>query len=195
MEYLFLLILILIVSAFIYVYKYIKMATYIKSQVDDRYYLVRRLDDSQDAADLLAAIRINIMKVCDEAKRRYMNSKNEVFQEYINVLCSRVKNIRITENINNKEYTSYSIEKGEELVFCLRFRSETEQLHDINLLMYVVLHELAHIACPEYGHTPLFTSIFVELTKIAIDIGLYKRIDFKKEPAEYCGMKIHNSIV
>lgn len=193
MEQLFLILVILCV--FVYYYKYYKIATYVKSHVDNKYYLVRRLDDQQIAADILATIRKNITQVAEEAKRRFDKSDNTTYQNYINVLVNRIKNIRIIENINNHEYTSYSVEKGEELVFCLRSRNNIDHLHDINILMYVVLHEIAHIACPEYGHTPLFKQIFTELTKIAIDINIYKKIDFKTYPEEYCGMQITDSVV
>jgi len=81
------------------------------------------------------------------------------------------------------------------LVFCLRSKNNKMKLHDINLMMYVVLHEISHIACPEYGHTDLFKKIFSFLTNVAINIGIYKRIDFKINPSEYCGLTITNSIV
>ena len=84
--------------------------------------------------------------------------------------------------------------KGEELVFCLRSK-EDKHFHDINLIMYVMVHELAHIACPEYGHTPLFNKIFTFLLKICIKIKLYKKIDFDTNPTEYCGMTVTSSII
>ena len=61
--------------------------------------------------------------------------------------------------------------------------------------MYVTLHEIAHIACPEYGHTPLFNKIFAFFTETASDIGLYKKISFETSPREYCGLTISNSII
>ena len=58
-----------------------------------------------------------------------------------------------------------------------------------------MLHEIAHIACPEYGHTPLFNSIFAFLTREAVEMGLYEKIDFQNNPVEYCGMMVNSSII
>ena len=54
------------------------------------------------------------------------------------------------ESTDDSKFTSYSINKGEEIVFCLRCK-KTNQLHNINELMYVAIHEISHVACPEIG--------------------------------------------
>ena len=38
------------------------------------------------------------------------------------------------------------------------------EIHDMNTLIYVVIHEMAHVACPEYGHTKLFKEIFPKIS-------------------------------
>ena len=43
----------------------------------------------------------------------------------------------ITEATKNNKYTSYSINKGEKIVFCLRSRDETNKLVDLNIMMFV----------------------------------------------------------
>ena len=62
-------------------------------------------------------------------------------------------------------------------------------------MMYVGIHEMAHIACPEIGHGDLFKKIFKKLTEEAIKIGIYKKIDYSSQPTEYCGMILSSSIV
>lgn len=62
--------------------------------------------------------------------------------------------------------------------------------------MYVVLHEISHVACPIYdNHGPLFKKIFAFLTKEAVKLNLYEIIDFNTNPKIYCGMKITDSII
>ena len=61
--------------------------------------------------------------------------------------------------------------------------------------MYVAIHEMAHMACPEIGHDDLFKKIFLFLTEEAIHMGLYKKIDYQMYNAEYCGMILSSSIV
>lgn len=169
------------------------MSSYVKSKVDGKYYLVRDLKDKEDVADTLAYIRINIMKLIDHIKK----TKPDKYQNYLQNLEEKFTNVSMSENIYDFYYTSYSVNKGEQLVFCMRQRkdSSNDHRHDINLMMYVALHEISHIACPEYGHTELFKEIFQFITKSAIEIGIYTPIDFQSKPTEYCGMTIQNQIV
>ncbi len=101
---------------------------------------------------------------------------------------------RIYENPPTSEYTSYSVNKGEELAFCLRSKKNGE-FHELNLLMYVALHELAHVGCNEIGHTQWFKEIFEFYTKEAIKLGIYRYDDYDSNPVEYCGMMLSSSIL
>ena len=64
---------------------------------------------------------------------------------------------------------------------------------DPNTLMYVAIHELAHIATKEIGHTPNFWRNFKFLLTQAKLINVYNPIDYKNEPQEYCGMTIKDN--
>lgn len=165
-----------------------------KSNIDNDIYIVRDWPDSIHAANLLAKIKQNIYQLID-----LLNSKKETeyknYEPYIDNLNRKIKNCIISENSQYNPYTSYSVSKGEKLVFCLREKNKNATLHDINLLMYVVLHEISHIACTEYGHTDLFKNIFAFFTKIAVENNLYTKIDFENSPKIYCGMTIQASII
>lgn len=168
-------------------------STYVKSTIDNKYYLVLDLPDKQDTANELAQIRQNIKKLA-----KYMASndsgKHKKNAEY---LREKLKHVIVAENINDFYYTSYSVNKGERLVFCTRSKKgqHNGMKHDMNLMMYVVLHEISHIMCPEYGHGETFKEIFKYVTNCAIEIGIYNPIDFRTKPTEYCGMMITDSIV
>jgi|LakMenE01Jun11ns_1017448.scaffolds.fasta_scaffold9532546_1 predicted metal-dependent hydrolase len=166
---------------------------YIKSNIDGKEYLVRDLEDKQLAADLLATLNINMMKLVNHL---YENKDNKYkdYKKYIEQLKTRINNVIINESNGDSAYTSYSINKGEQIVFCLRSK-QTGQLHDINLLMYVALHEMAHVGCPTYGHNDEFKKIFAFFTSIGIEIGIYSKTDFHNNPIEYCGLTISESIV
>jgi predicted metal-dependent hydrolase len=167
---------------------------YVKSRVNNVEYLVRDTSDKQEAADRLGLIEVNIKKFIDYV---YSNKDNEDYvknKEYIEQLHNRIKNVVISESSADSSYTSYSVNKGEQLVFCLRSKY-TNSLHDLNLLMYVVLHELSHVGCPEYGHGPLFKKIFAFFAECGIKCDVYKKIEFNKYPKEYCGLMISESII
>lgn len=98
------------------------------------------------------------------------------------------------ETPQDEKYTSYTINKGEKIVFCLRSKL-LDNIHDTNTLMYVVIHEMAHVGCPEYGHTPLFKKIFKFLLQQSIVIGIYKPVDYRINPQNYCGMTINEYLL
>ena len=163
---------------------------YIKSNIDNNYYYVSNLDNKQEIADTLAQIKLNIKYLL-----KYLKEKNnEEYKEYIKNLENNINSVDILENIDEYNYTSYSVNKGEELVLCVK-NQKTKKIYDINLIMYVVLHEISHIMCPEYGHGKLFKKIFNYITNEAINCGIYKDIDFENNPKEYCGLIIQSNIL
>lgn len=165
---------------------------YIKSSLDGREYLVRDLDDKVHAANTLAQIRKNMFKLKDYLVAN--KNKYPDYKQYIEQLDDRINDVIINESSADSAYTSYSVNKGEQIVYCIRSKYDGS-IHGINLLMYVALHEMAHVACPKYGHDDLFKKIFAFFAKIGIDINIYKKIDFYENPTEYCGMVISESII
>jgi len=165
-----------------------------ESFVDGEKYWVRNLEDKANAANTLANIKSNMEKLVNYLKNNMDKYKNNENFEYIKNLINRTKEIYIMETPSDEEYTSYTVNKGEKIYFCLRSKV-LNKIHDMNTLLYVVIHEMAHIACPEYGHTPLFYSIFKFLLRTSIDIGIYKEVDYRFSPQDYCGMTINEYIL
>ena len=57
--------------------------------------------------------------------------------------------------------------------------------YDDNSLMFVLLHEIAHVICKSIGHTDEFHKIFEDLLKEAEKVGIYSsKIPMIKN---YCG--------
>jgi hypothetical protein len=57
-------------------------------------------------------------------------------------------------------------------------------------MMFVALHEMAHLATESIGHTPEFWKNFKWLLGEAVKINIYTSQDFNNKPVEYCGVKI-----
>ena len=74
-----------------------------------------------------------------------------------------------------------------------RARNSTESLTDINTIMFVALHELAHIMTISIGHKKEFWENFRFILAHAIKWKLYNPIDYKKKPKKYCGIEITDS--
>ena len=187
------LILIFLILYIFYYYSYYKDNLVIeKSIIDNKEYWVRNVKDKSIAANTLATIKLNIEKLVTYFKDNKSLFKKDT--EYIKNLIDRTKEINIMETPSDEKHTSYTINKGEKIVLCLRSKY-LNNIHDINTIMYVVIHELAHVACPEYGHTPLFKKIFVFLLKESEKINIYKSIDYRIKPQDYCGMTINEYLL
>lgn len=161
---------------------------------DKNKYLVYNDIKKNDSALLLSDVVNNMFKLKDHL---YQNiDKYPEFKEYIKQLYKNLHKDRtlIYENDPSSKLTSFSVNKGEEIAFCLRSK-KTDELHQLNLIMYVALHEMAHIACPEIGHGELFKKIFKFLTEIAIELKLYKLDNYEANPVEYCGMMLSSNIL
>ena len=159
---------------------------YIVSKVDKRKYLVQNHHDKQQAADNLATIRKNLVKLVQELKKK--NQSNVDIERMVNNFNPN----NISESTKDNKFTSYSVNKGEKIVFCLRSRDEKNKLVDINIMMFVALHELAHTMTKSIGHTEEFWNNFRILLKNARKLGIYKRVNYDEKPVDYCGTKITN---
>uniref|UniRef100_A0A6C0D1H5 Uncharacterized protein n=1 Tax=viral metagenome TaxID=1070528 RepID=A0A6C0D1H5_9ZZZZ len=65
---------------------------------------------------------------------------------------------------------SYTINK-EKIFLCLK--DEHNDYYDMNMLVYVLLHEISHVFCTNIGHTQEFHDIFEAILKKATELGIY----------------------
>jgi predicted metal-dependent hydrolase len=160
---------------------------YVKSSVDNNEYLVRNLNDKNEAANILAMLRMKLEKICEVMKKKYPTD------ESVLRMNEKFNADNITESGKSNQYTSYSVNKGEKIVFCIRQKDEAESLVDENTLTFVAIHELAHIMTKSVGHTPEFWANFKRLLKEAVENKLYQKENYSNNPKEYCGIKVSDS--
>lgn len=99
----------------------------------------------------------------------------EQFQQRDPILITiRNQLYRLSPIAANLEYyeddKSYTINK-KKIYMCLR--DQKNDYYSMNMLMYVSIHELAHVICDEVGHTPKFHQIFSELLDKATVLGIF----------------------
>jgi hypothetical protein len=156
----------------------------IVSDVDGNKYCVRERAKLQLAADLLANTTQKLRKLVVYLGKTFPDRAN----------CKRlVENFdpqTVKEILPTSEYTAYSENKGEKLAFCTTTTKKGDKLIDPNTLMYVAIHELAHIATKSIGHTQEFWQNFKFLLQNAVKIKIYNPVNYKKKNKNYCGMKI-----
>lgn len=191
-EYIIFTIIFIVVCFFIYTkIKRYFFSTLVKSSIDGRYYLVRNTKGKQESADMLARINQRIKYLLESLKISLKNN-GPIPKENIILLLDRYNEESLYENIE-QDNTSYTLNK-KEINMCLSTRDSNEKLYDLNLLMFVCLHELAHVGCLSIGHNKEFTEFFKFLVKYSVVIGIYTEIDYSKSPQEYCGMTITNGV-
>ena len=181
------LIAIIILLGYIYYDSYYTDLVKETSDVDGKIYLVRNLPDKKKAANLIATTKQNLIKLSDYLENQFPNDPRT------ERIILNFRPDKIMESTPNSKYTSYSVNKGEKVVLCLRSRNSKEELVKENVLMFVALHEMGHICTKSIGHTDEFWNNFKWLLQKSIDIKIYKKQNFKKNPQEYCGTTITDS--
>lgn len=142
--------------------------------------------NQQKSANLLGEIKSRMKILIDHCNKYYGE------QENVQNLVTRFEPDNIQETSLYDSGTSYTVDKGKELRLCLRDKKDLQH-HDINTLMFVGIHELAHIMSNSYGHNEEFTSNFRFLLEKAVTTGVYKGQDYQREPVKFCGIEITSS--
>jgi len=158
--------------------------TTVKSNVDNRHYLVQNKKDKEGAADLLAQVRIKLSDFVNKLKEKYPED------ERVDRLFRKFQPEKISEGNVDSNYTTYTLNKGEKIVFCLRTRDAQDKLHKLNLILFVAIHELGHIMTISQGHTEEFQDNFKFITEEAVKLGTYKPENYRQNPVNYCGIKV-----
>lgn len=193
-------IIIILVLVVLFIKKNYGEVEYIKSSIDNKTYLVKKLPDSQKAADILAGINIKIQRFIKHMLSKYAgdadaSSKSDASNAAdVKRLYENYNPENISEGTSEHGYTSYTINKGERIIVCIR-EKDTMKFSDENAVMYVVIHELTHMAITEIGHTPLFWDKFKWFLEEAVQIGIYKKVDYAKNPVNYCGIQLTTSVL
>ena len=156
---------------------------YFKSEIDNDTYLVQNLKDKKEASNLLAEIKRRLKKL--------MSFVCEYNKDYCRHL-GKLKINDLAETHGENRYNSHTINKTR-INLCLRCRSCGDTLEDINTLMFVAIHEMAHVICDIYGHTKKFWEIMKELLQLAIQNGLYEYQDYRQMPKKYCNTMISDT--
>jgi hypothetical protein len=161
--------------------------THVRSTYDGRTYLVRRNSSSAAAADTLAQLNEKVQMLQGHLLSRYPED------ERVRLLKLRYNPDALSEGGHNSGHTSYSEGKGRSIVMCLRSRAKDGthgKIERMNTLVYVLLHELAHLATQEMGHTPTFWVNFDFIRDEARALGVYQEENYAANPAGYCGIVI-----
>lgn len=161
----------------------------VRSATDGKTYHVQNLPDKQDACEMMARIHGNLVKLIDS----YKSDPSSMADPRVKVMVERFNPANMSENDINDSNTSYSENKGEKIVVCLRDKQAPYKIVEENTIMFVILHEMAHLMTTTVGHTPEFWANFKRILHDAVKCGIYTPVNYAKTPTPYCGMTITDS--
>lgn len=187
-------IVIVLVVIIVYLIYSIKNTGLVHAEFDGQIYMVQEHKDKMKAVDLLIKLKDDLGIIAQKSLDRAKLENNKPYIDYITIITKKLNTVFIREVEKDSPYTSYSVNKGEELVFCLR-NKDTFEFYDYNKILYVAVHEIAHIGCPEVGHTKLFFELNKYLLETAQQIGSYSYNDYNTKPEEYCGIQIYTNVL
>ena len=153
-----------------------------------RSFLVRNVEGKADniskekAAEKLNMVMDNLVKIKDHMVKNYPDHP-ATKRMYRNFSADS-----ISESLPESEYTSYSLNKGEKIAMCIR-NKKNNQFIDSNTIMFVAIHELAHVMTESIGHKKEFWDNMTILLCEAKKIGAYKLKDYSAA-VPYCGTTI-----
>jgi len=121
--------------------------------------------------------------------------ESEYIQERVQQLIKNYnpKEIYEISPLNQSGVTSYTQDKRT-LILCLRKKEKNKDgendLHDINTITFVVIHELSHMMNDLWGHKMNFWVLFKFMLLNAVECKIYTPVDYSKKPLLYCGLLI-----
>lgn len=181
--------------------------TYVKSTIDGQEYLVRNTKGKEEAANKLSRIKNALIRLTDHMNEKFvkrsgsngeeMTERDDTSETGIRAAVKRLTQKfnpnNISESGAKSKHTSYSVNKGEKIIFCLRQKNEEQTFVDENTIMFVAIHELAHIMTLSIGHEPEFWNNFKILLREAVTLGIYQKEDYSKNPKPYCGITVSDN--
>ena len=158
---------------------------YRKSKTNNiEYGIQEKFNKSDEAVELLAKLHQYMQKLVAGLAQKYPND------DRVKRLVTNFKNCKIEESPDKDDESSYTINKGELMAICLRHKKEEHHFHT---LLFVIIHELSHIASITEGHNAEFIANFKWLLQEAKKMGYYEPVDYRTSPMTYCGVKVTNN--
>jgi len=151
-----------------------------------KYGIQEEFNKSDEAVELLAKLHNHMSDFVTDLQKKIPSDER---------VARLVKGFRRAEieEAPNDDGSSYTINKGDLVAICLRHKKDGHPFHDYNTLLFVIIHEMAHIASISEGHNSEFITNFKWLLQQAKDLGYYEPVNYNKSPMTYCGVKVTNN--
>jgi len=154
------------------------------------YQVLYNTNDPNISVTLLSQLNARIIKLLRFMQRRQYGASKRV-QLITKRLLRRYNPDTLVEHIPHflELNTAYTSGPGDQIGMCLR-HGGNGLYHDIDLITFVAIHELAHVALNERGHSFRFWCIFKHLLGEASAANVLAAHNYEKDPQKYCNMDI-----
>jgi len=190
----------LCIAIFIFIlYEFCIKESMISHQVKDKKFMVYdKFQNYDKAGKMLYEIDDRIHKLFQHLDKKYLQSDKYTIdltlKKRLRKMITNYKTHHLKENFpiehfgGKKPDSSYTLNKRK-MAICLR-DDKTKKFHKMNDIMFVCIHEISHILSPKYGHPKLFWQYFKFLLHEAIEIGIYRPVDYAKKNIKYCNTEL-----
>lgn len=148
----------------------------VRSSLTGKEYAVKKAPDAQTMADRLAELEHRLRRLLDGGATLAPGD------ERLDAIRRRWDGT--LSEVQAAGEVAFSIDKSS-ISVCLR--DSRGVIEDLNTSMFVLLHELAHVATADYGHSPQFWANMQFLLELAEALGLYVYENYDAAATTFCG--------
>jgi len=130
-----------------------------------------------------------------EKKLQELDNRIKTLQRYLNdhfpnqPEVQRFNQRYSIEILNENKSETFTLNKRQSMHLCL-YDKENKKFYETNDLMFVTLHELAHIMNESWNHTQEFWDLNRWLLTQANAAGVYRPTNYESKPVKYCNTVI-----
>ncbi len=170
------------------------------NDIDNRCYPVfEHFENSLSASEMLAYLNLFAIKLMRHLRKKYLwnPNKNAVSladQRMVkNLLLNYNPDSIVENNPPSSVNTSYIEDKGKVFAMCLREKKSGKNIiHNKNILEFVLMHEMAHLASDMIGHEGNeFWLNFKKLVQNAEECGIHTPVNYEITPVNYCSLSVN----
>lgn len=149
---------------------------YVRSSLTGKEYAVKKAPDAQAMADRLAELEHRLRRLLDGSAALTPGDTrlNTIRRQWDGTLSE----VQVAGEV------AFSVDKSS-ISVCLR--DSQGRIEDLNTSMFVLLHELAHVATADYGHSRQFWDNMQFLLEVAEALGLYVYENYDAAATTFCG--------
>ena len=154
----------------------------IQSRINGKTYSVKKGPDAHVIADRLALLEQKLVQLLDGA--------NVMMPDDPRIATIKRRWDGTVSEVEAEGDVAFSVDKTS-IHMCLR--DAQGRIEDLNTSMFVLLHELAHVATADYGHSQEFWANMRFLLELAERMGIYRYENYEHGATNFCGHPIGSS--